>query len=237
MKSLLKQLSAIAGAALAAACCLGIAAVLSALGAAGLGFLVRDAYLLPIFVAFAGLSLWLLFGSAHRHGNLAPFWLGLAGGVAGAVGLWLLVTGLYPRSWLVYTGLAALVAGSVWNAMGAPRTAAKAETRDTPAARRLATRAVAGVVAAGALYGTYRSVQMFASGPAQGADAEQEKCFGIAKAGQNDCATATHGCNGQARLDYGPDEFKYLPRGTCLRLGGKLTAAGSARHPTATGST
>ena len=58
-----------------------------------------------------------------------------------------------------------------------------------------------------------------------GMGGEQEKCFGIAKAGQNDCSTATPGCNGQASVDYGPDEFKYVPKGTCLETGGKPTAA------------
>lgn len=224
MKDFLKQLSAIAGAAVAAACCLGVAAVLSALGAAGLGLLARDAYLLPVFVALAGLSLWLLLGSARRHGSLAPFWLALAGGIAGAAGLWLLVTGFYPRAWPVYAGLAALVAGSVWDAVAGRRVAPAIAARKTPRGRRLATRAVMGLVAGGALYGTYKSVQVFSS-EASTAAGEREKCFGIAKAGQNDCSNATHGCNGQARVDYAPDEFKYVPAGTCLKMGGKLTSA------------
>lgn len=49
-----------------------------------------------------------------------------------------------------------------------------------------------------------------------------EKCYGIAKAGQNDCAnTATqHSCAGQATVDFGPDDWKYVPKGTCKKLGG-----------------
>ncbi len=38
-----KQLGGLIGAGIAAACCLGVPAVLAALGAAGLGFLIRDA--------------------------------------------------------------------------------------------------------------------------------------------------------------------------------------------------
>ena len=66
----------------------------------------------------------------------------------------------------------------------------------------------------------------FAALSAHAADPKgMEKCFGIAKAGQNDCSNAVHGCNGQSRVDYGPEDFKYVPKGTCLKMGGKLTAA------------
>ncbi|HVB49444.1 MAG TPA: MerC domain-containing protein [Burkholderiales bacterium] len=119
----MKQLSGVAGAAVAAACCLGVPVVLAALGAAGLGFLIRDAYLVPIFVAFVALSLWLLYRSARKHASLVPFWIGLAGGVSGAAGLWLLVTGFYPKPWPVYAGLATLVAASVWDAVAGGRRA------------------------------------------------------------------------------------------------------------------
>jgi len=52
---------------------------------------------------------------------------------------------------------------------------------------------------------------------------EQEKCFGAAKAGQNDCGTATHGCAGQAAADNDPAEWRYVARGGCEKAGGKLT--------------
>jgi len=52
---------------------------------------------------------------------------------------------------------------------------------------------------------------------------KQDKCYGIAKAGQNDCATAsgTHGCAGQAKADNSADDWKYVAKGTCQSLGGK----------------
>lgn len=50
---------------------------------------------------------------------------------------------------------------------------------------------------------------------------EREKCYGIAKAGQNDCGTATHTCAGKATRDNAPDDWRYVPRGTCEKLGGK----------------
>lgn len=57
--------------------------------------------------------------------------------------------------------------------------------------------------------------------------AAKEKCFGIAKAGQNDCATpsGSHSCAGQAKADMDAHEWKYVAKGTCEKAGGKLTAA------------
>ena len=54
-------------------------------------------------------------------------------------------------------------------------------------------------------------------------DAKKEKCFGIAKAGQNDCAnlSGTHSCAGQSKAEMGVDEWKYVAAGTCKQMGGK----------------
>jgi len=52
-----------------------------------------------------------------------------------------------------------------------------------------------------------------------------EKCFGIAKAGKNDCAANGHSCQGQAKADSNVKEWVYLPTGTCARIvGGSLAA-------------
>lgn len=63
-------------------------------------------------------------------------------------------------------------------------------------------------------------------GTAQAAE-EKEKCYGVAKAGQNDCASANgaHSCAGQAKKDKDPNEWKYVAKGTCEKSGGKLTVA------------
>jgi uncharacterized membrane protein len=52
----------------------------------------------------------------------------------------------------------------------------------------------------------------------------KEKCYGIAKAGQNDCANlaGTHTCAGQSKGDTDAGEWKYVAAGTCKQLGGKL---------------
>ena len=76
---------------------------------------------------------------------------------------------------------------------------------------------------------TLASALAFALGPVQAADAKapQEKCFGIAKAGQNDCASAanTHSCAGQAKADNDANDWRYVAKGTCAKLGGSLTPA------------
>jgi uncharacterized membrane protein len=53
-----------------------------------------------------------------------------------------------------------------------------------------------------------------------------EKCYGIAKAGQNDCANVanTHSCAGQSKADMSTDDWKYVAVGTCKDMKG-LTAA------------
>ncbi len=54
---------------------------------------------------------------------------------------------------------------------------------------------------------------------------EKEKCFGISKAGQNDCASVvgTHSCAGQSKVDMDKTEWRYVAKGTCKDLKG-LTA-------------
>jgi uncharacterized membrane protein len=69
-----------------------------------------------------------------------------------------------------------------------------------------------------------------AAGAASAADkakVEQEKCYGVAKAGQNDCGAAdgAHGCSGQSKVDKGAADWKFVAKGTCTKAGGKLAPA------------
>lgn len=51
-----------------------------------------------------------------------------------------------------------------------------------------------------------------------------EKCYGIAKAGKNDCATAKQSCANSSTKDAQPEDYLFLPQGTCEKIvGGKLT--------------
>lgn len=60
------------------------------------------------------------------------------------------------------------------------------------------------------------------SSPALAQNTAKEKCYGIAKAGQNDCGNlaGTHSCAGQSKVDNDKGEWKYVAAGTCKTLGG-----------------
>jgi uncharacterized membrane protein len=55
-------------------------------------------------------------------------------------------------------------------------------------------------------------------------DANVEKCYGIAKAGMNDCHTAKAACAGLAKADKQADAYILLAKGTCKKIvGASLT--------------
>ena len=62
-------------------------------------------------------------------------------------------------------------------------------------------------------------------------DKTKEKCYGIAKAGQNDCANiaGTHSCSGTASTDNDPGSWKYVATGTCQSLSGMSLAQARAK--------
>ncbi len=51
---------------------------------------------------------------------------------------------------------------------------------------------------------------------------KKEKCFGVAKAGKNDCGTSQHSCAGYAKTDNLAEEWKYVEKGTCEKMAGSL---------------
>jgi len=61
-------------------------------------------------------------------------------------------------------------------------------------------------------------------GNASAADMKMEKCFGIAKAGKNDCSSnkAAHACAGQATKNNDPMDFVAVPKGTCDKIAGGM---------------
>lgn len=55
---------------------------------------------------------------------------------------------------------------------------------------------------------------------------QMEKCYGIVKAGKNDCQTSSSACAGTAKKDAQKDAWIYIPKGTCDKIvGGQLAAA------------
>lgn len=84
--------------------------------------------------------------------------------------------------------------------------------------RLLTTAALAAVITAGV------------AAPAQAAG--KEKCYGVAAAGQNDCANlaGTHSCAGQSKVDNDKGEWKLVKKGTCSTLGGLSKAEAKALY-------
>jgi uncharacterized membrane protein len=74
------------------------------------------------------------------------------------------------------------------------------------------TAAVAGLLAAG--------LGAAQAGPAPEPKFAAEKCFGIAKAGKNDCQTAASACAGTSKADHQADAWIYVPKGTCDKIVG-----------------
>ena len=51
------------------------------------------------------------------------------------------------------------------------------------------------------------------------ADEENEKCFGVALAGENDCSAGPGtNCAGTSTVDYQGNAWKLVPKGTCLTM-------------------
>ncbi len=74
--------------------------------------------------------------------------------------------------------------------------------------------ALASLIAIGALAATAQAAD----------DKATEKCFGVAKAGKNDCAANGHSCAGQAKKDSDAKEWVKVPKGTCERIVGGSTS-------------
>lgn len=56
------------------------------------------------------------------------------------------------------------------------------------------------------------------------AAADSEKCYGVVKAGKNDCQTSTSACAGTSTTDNQGDAFIFVAKGLCEKLvGGSLT--------------
>ena len=70
------------------------------------------------------------------------------------------------------------------------------------------------------------AVLALCAGAAQAADEKKadapvvkEKCYGVAKAGQNDCMSGPGtSCAGTAKTDYNGKDWKEVPKGTCVTI-------------------
>jgi uncharacterized membrane protein len=68
------------------------------------------------------------------------------------------------------------------------------------------------------------AVASIATEPATAAGAK-EKCYGVAMKGKNDCAAGPGtSCAGTSTTDYQGNAWKYVTKGSCLKMGGALKA-------------
>lgn len=61
------------------------------------------------------------------------------------------------------------------------------------------------------------------SGPAPQPSFKFEKCYGVVKAGKNDCQTMGSSCAGTLKHDQQGDAWIYLPAGSCDKIVGGST--------------
>ena len=97
--------------------------------------------------------------------------------------------------------------------------------------KAIATAAISGVLALG-LSACGGDKQQASSGSAAEGEtvaaadnSANEKCFGLAKKGMNDCAANGHSCAGQAKADGDAKEWIYVPKGSCDKIVGATTSA------------
>lgn len=60
-------------------------------------------------------------------------------------------------------------------------------------------------------------------GPAPTPKFEHEKCYGISKAGKNDCQTTNSSCAGTSKRNAQGDAWIYVPKGSCDKVVGGST--------------
>jgi len=56
------------------------------------------------------------------------------------------------------------------------------------------------------------------AGPAPKPKFESEKCYGVVKAGKNDCQTKMSSCAGTSKRDAQADAWIYVPKGACEKV-------------------
>ncbi len=89
-------------------CCAGVAPVIGVLSAIGLGFLLRDAILIPLLVLGLGVTVWGLWQGRRCHGGSGPL-------VVGGVGSVITVGGVLAWVPLAFVGFVGVVVAGVWN--------------------------------------------------------------------------------------------------------------------------
>jgi mercuric ion transport protein len=100
----------IVGSFVAAACCLGLPAVLSIAGAIGLSFLIKDSILRPVIIAFLAVTILGLFLGYRAHRRIAALVLG----VISSFGVYFFIYG-HQLTWAAYVFIIGLIAAGGLN--------------------------------------------------------------------------------------------------------------------------
>lgn len=170
--NLAREIAGMGAAVVAWLTCAGLPALVAGFGAIGAGGLTGHAYTFPAFVAFLGVSVWLLWRSGRPRGEMRPFGLALAGAGFATLATWLALVGIASPAvgLLSYVGVAAAVAASVWSFRLARRPgdcleemifeARLRERRGTPALR-FALDALGVTAVAASLYSLYWATNTF----------------------------------------------------------------------------
>ncbi|WP_260484423.1 BufA1 family periplasmic bufferin-type metallophore [Sphingomicrobium flavum] len=83
---------------------------------------------------------------------------------------------------------------------------------------------IAAITAASALVALSTIAATPAAADHHGQKAAKEKCYGVAKAGKNDCAAGPGtSCAGTSKVDYQGNAWKYVDGNACEKMGGSLT--------------
>ena len=78
---------------------------------------------------------------------------------------------------------------------------------------------ISALTVAAAFAGAVSLAATMSAGTAVAAD--KEKCYGVAKVGEADCAGAGHSCQGSNTEAYNGQDFKFVKTGTCEAMNGK----------------
>jgi uncharacterized membrane protein len=77
------------------------------------------------------------------------------------------------------------------------------------------------LILAAAIAAGVAAPSLVSAAPAKAPSFKAEKCYGLAKAGQNDCAsTGNHSCAGLSKVDSDPASWIFVPAGYCDRIVG-----------------
>ncbi len=73
-----------------------------------------------------------------------------------------------------------------------------------------------------AAIGSLLALGLVSNASAAGKKMDMEQCYGVAKAGHNDCSSnkSAHSCAGQGTKNNDPQDFVAVPKGTCDKIAG-----------------